>query len=88
MSTLAEEQFASFIAGRMDEIEEKLIMNKRLEIKALPEFVSLIKESKYKSCKSNNNTCQVENVKFYLYLKRDRKITYKQMVEQSKDMIR
>ena len=63
-------------------------MNKRLEIKALLEFVSLIKESKYKSCKSNNNTCLVENGKFYQYLKSDSKRTYKQMEEQSKDMIR
>ena len=88
MNTLAEEKFASFIAGRMDEREEKLIMNKRLEIKALPEFVSLIKESKYKSCKISNNTCLVENEKFYQYQKSDRKRTYKQMEEQSKDKIR
>ena len=58
-------------------------MNKRLEIKALPEFFFTNQRVQVHSCKSNSNTCLVENGKFYQYLKSDRKRTYKQMEEQS-----
>ena len=55
MNTLAEDKFAEFIARKLDEKEKKFVMNKKLEVTALPEFVSLFKESRYKSRKKNAN---------------------------------
>ena len=55
MNTLAEDKFAEFIARKMDEREKKFVMNKKLEVTALPEFASLFKQSRYKSRKQNAN---------------------------------
>ena len=51
VNILAEDEFAIFIASKMDERKTKLILTKRLEVSAILEFVNLLTGTKYKLCK-------------------------------------
>ena len=70
----------------MDERESKIIMNKKLEIKVLPELVVLFKESKYKTCKQRFNVYLDDKGRFYQYLRSERKRTYKDIEDDSREI--
>ena len=51
VSTLAEDEFAIFIASKIDEREIKLIFTKILKVSAILEFANLLTGTKYNSYK-------------------------------------
>ena len=69
VNTLAEDEFAKFIADKMDNREQNLTKNKQLEVQATPELAAMFRESKYRS---RNNIIIIsldEKGKFYQYLR-------------------
>ena len=86
VNTLAEDEFAKFIADKMDKREQNLIKNKQLEVQATPEFAAMFRESKYRS---RNNIIIIsldENGKFYQYLRHHRKRTYKEIEDDKEEL--
>ena len=43
VNTLAEDEFAKFIADKMDNREQNLIKNKQFEVQATPEFAAMFR---------------------------------------------
>ena len=68
MNTLAEDKFAEFILRKMSEREKKFVMNKKLEVTTMTEFVRFLRSQ------DSNNVSKMliikidENDKFYQYL--------------------
>ena len=52
VNTLIQEDFQQFIANAIDRREKKVIEKKKLDIRALPEFVELFRNTKHFSCKT------------------------------------
>ena len=88
MNTLIKQEFAEFIASKMEEREAVFIKNKRLEIKETNKFAVLFKQSKFVSHMIFELNKYKWNGKFYQYLRHKRKRTYKEMEDDKDDLLK
>ena len=64
MNTLAEDQFTEFIIRKMKEREDIIVMKKKLEVQAVPEFADLFQNSMFRSRKFGFLTSQMRTENF------------------------